>query len=143
MSNSIYFHYEDVAPLEINENLLRNWLVKSSANEGFDIGEVNIIFCSDVYLLNVNRSFLGHDYFTDIITFDNSDEAGTILSDIYISLDRVSENTKTFNTTFKKELARVIIHGVLHLVGYNDKTDEEKVTMKDKENSYLSLLRNF
>ncbi len=107
--------------------------------EGFNMGFLNIIFCSDRYLLLLNRQHLNHDYFTDIITFPFVDEK-IISGDLFISLDRVSENAETQNVSKQKELARVVIHGILHLCGYNDKQEEEVITMRTKEKEYLSLI---
>lgn len=103
------------------------------------MGELNYIFCTDPYLHNINRRFLKHDTYTDIITFDNSTVQDFIEADIYISLDRVRENARKFNVTFDEELHRVMVHGLLHLAGYGDKSPSEKVLMKKKEDAYLSL----
>ena len=99
-------------------------------------GNLNFIFCSDDYLLDINKNFLNHDYFTDIITFDYS-EGDKIAGEMYISLDRVAENAQNYGFTFDAELLRVILHGVLHLCGYKDKTREEEMLMREKENYYL------
>ena len=100
----------------------------------------NFIFCSDTFLLNINREYLSHDTFTDIITFDNSDSPEQIETDIFISIDRVKENASHLNIEFEKELHRVMIHGILHLVGYKDKTQKEKEIMRARENEALELL---
>lgn len=107
-------------------------------NEETILGELSYVFCSDEYLLSINKQFLKHDYYTDIITFDYSD-SGEISGEIFISIDRVGENAKIYQATFEKELARVIIHGVLHIVGYNDKTDKQQKEMTEKENFYLNF----
>ncbi len=101
-------------------------------------GEITVIFCSDAYLLAMNKAFLKHHYLTDIITFDNSEE-GVIAGELYISVDRVKENASGYSVRFKHELMRVMIHGVLHLLGYHDKSREERKEMRAKENHYLSL----
>ena len=111
-------------------------LVKQELRE---IGDITIVFCDDNYLHKINLEFLDHDTYTDIITFDYS-VGNEIISEIYVSVDRVSENAKKYSQTFENEIHRVIIHGVLHLCGYKDKLAEDKQIMRDKENHYLSLL---
>ena len=105
-----------------------------------EIGGIAFVFCDDNYLHKINLEFLKHDTFTDIITFDYS-AGNEIVSEIYISVDRVADNAKKFSQTFEDEIHRVIIHGVLHLCGYRDKLAEDKQIMRDKENHYLSLLK--
>ena len=107
--------------------------------ESREVGDITFVFCDDNYLLKINKEFLDHDTYTDIITFDYS-VGNEIVSEIYVSTDRVEENAKKYKQTFENEMHRVIIHGVLHLCGYNDKLVEEKQIMRDKENHYLSLL---
>lgn len=97
------------------------------------------MFCSDEFLLQINREYLQHDYYTDIITFDLSDPGGPVRGEIYISVDRVRENAKDLGTTLRKELLRVIFHGALHLCGYKDKTRQEQARMRDLEEKYLAL----
>ena len=109
------------------------------AEESREVGHITFVFCDDNYLLKINKEFLDHDTYTDIITFDYS-VGNEIISEIYVSTTRVEENAKKYKQTFENEIHRVIIHGVLHLCGYNDKTEEEKQIMRDKENHYLSLL---
>ena len=111
-------------------------LVKQELRE---IGDITIVFCDDNYLHKINLEFLDHDTYTDIITFDYS-VGNEIVSEMYISVDRVAENAKKYSQTFENEIHRVIIHGVLHLCGYKDKLSEDKQIMRDKENHYLSLL---
>ncbi len=105
-------------------------------NELKTLGNLSVIFCSDAYLLDINKQYLNHDYYTDIITFDYVEES-VISGDLFISIDRISENAGEFSTSIIKELYRVVFHGVLHLVGYNDKTDTEQTLMTEKENYYL------
>jgi rRNA maturation RNase YbeY len=124
-----------------NKTLLRTWIIQTILNEHHSPGEISFNFCSDNYLLKVNKTYLAHDFFTDIITFDLS-ENGEISGDVYISIDRVHENSVSLNTTFHVELNRVIIHGVLHLCGYKDKTKRHQGEMRKKEDHYLSLLSN-
>lgn len=104
-----------------------------------EIGDIIFVFCDDNYLHKINLEFLDHDTYTDIITFDYS-VGNEIISEIYVSVDRVAENAKKYNQTFENEIHRVMIHGVLHLCGYKDKLAEDKQIMRDKENHYLSLL---
>lgn len=99
-------------------------------------GDITVVFCSDDYLLEVNRTYLDHDYYTDIITFDYSD-LGILSGDLFISIDRVKENAQDFSDSFENELKRVVFHGVLHLCGYKDKSEEDEKTMRIKENYYL------
>ena len=110
-----------------------------AAEESREVGDITFVFCDDNYLLKINKEFLDHDTYTDIITFDYS-VGNEMISEIYVSTDRVEENAKKYKQTFENEIHRVMIHGVLHLCGYNDKLAEEKQIMRDKENHYLSLL---
>ena len=107
--------------------------------ESREVGDISFVFCDDKYLLKINSEFLDHDTYTDIITFNYS-VGNELISEIYISTDRVEENAKKYKKTFENEIHRVMIHGVLHLCGYKDKLIEEKQIMRDKENHYLSLL---
>lgn len=115
------------------------WLKAVAASEIRKLGDINIIFCSDNYILDINHKYLGHDYFTDIITFDYCE--GDVLSgDLFISVDSVRENAVTYGAeSFINELNRVMVHGVLHLVGYDDHTPQEQKIMREKENYYLSF----
>lgn len=136
----IDFHYETDFKLT-NEIQLTNWVVSSIESDAFKVGEINYIFCDDAYLHKLNVEFLQHDTFTDIISFDNT--LGKIISgDIFISVERVKENSKTFNTSFDEEIHRVMIHGVLHYMGFKDKSKEEQAIMREKENRCISLLSN-
>lgn len=113
------------------------WMRASAAEEGFSVGEVAVIFCSDAYLLEMNRRYLEHDYYTDIITFDYT--AGSVLSgDLFISVGTVRANAEEYGVMFHVELLRVIIHGIMHLAGYKDKSDEEARTMREREDHYLA-----
>jgi rRNA maturation RNase YbeY len=116
----------------------KNFIAQVIEAENRTLRTLNYIFCSDDYLLEINREFLQHDYLTDIITFDLSVD-DSISSEIYVSIDRVRENAKLFNTSFIRELYRVMIHGVLHLLGYKDKTKREIAVMRNKEEHYLLL----
>ena len=135
----ISFHIEDVSAKIQQKLKLKNWLKIVIEQEGFVSGDVNYVFCSDDYLLKINIEYLDHDYLTDIITFDNSEDEKLIEGDIFISLDRVRDNAKTFEVSFEHELKRVLVHGILHLCGYFDKTEEEEKLMRSKENHYIQL----
>ena len=131
--------FEDVSPFELEESFLFNWYSKVCLQEDKELGDLTIIFCSDTYLLDLNRQHLDHDYFTDIITFDYSDFP-VVSGDLFISVDRVKENAFDFKVSFEHELHRVIIHGFLHLCGYLDKSEEDELIMRSKENQALSLI---
>lgn len=132
----ISFFNQDISNLRLKKKVAGNHVADLIIEEGKQIGEISVIFCSDSYLLSMNREYLNHDYLTDVITFDYRD--GDIISgDIFISVDRVKENASIYGENFHNELFRVIFHGTLHLIGYGDKTDEEKPIMRNKENYYL------
>ena len=118
------------------------WLKAVSEEECRRLGQISVIFCSDPYLLEINRKYLGHDYYTDIITFDYS-EGDTISGDLFISVDTVRSNAEYYSADFKDELDRVIVHGVLHLIGYDDHTDEQSAEMRARENHYLERRPEF
>jgi probable rRNA maturation factor len=136
---SIRFFEEGVHCKLAHPQKTRSWIKQSIINEARALAEINFIFCSDEYLRNINIQFLDHPTYTDIITFDTSEVSGLIQGDIYISVDRVTENSTRFKCTFEDELHRVMIHGVLHLVGYSDKNSTNKKLMRKKEDAYLSL----
>ena len=139
MSDNISFFSEDIEfSLKHSENI-KQWISSICESYNFKITNINYIFCSDDYLLGVNKKHLNHNYYTDIITFDLSEYENEIESDIFISIDRVKENGNKNNSSFEQELKRVLIHGVLHLIGFNDKTEEEKQVMRKKEEACLSL----
>lgn len=132
----VSFNYETSFELK-GENLLEYWIDTVVSEEGFSIGEINYIFCDDAYLHKLNVEFLQHDTLTDVISFDNT--LGKLISgDIYISVERVTDNAKDFKVSFLEELHRVMIHGVLHYMGYKDKSEEEKLKMRNAENKALS-----
>lgn len=136
----IDFNYENNFQLE-NKEKTSNWIQSCIEEEGFELGEINYIFCDDSYLHKINIEFLQHDTLTDIISFDYT--LGKLVGgDIFISTERVRENAKLFNVPFENELHRVIIHGVLHYMEYKDKTEEEKEIMRNKENDCLKKLDN-
>ncbi|AEI48197.1 rRNA maturation RNase YbeY [Runella slithyformis] len=134
----IKFFIEDVDFKVPHPRKTKSWLQRIIKAEGFTLNQLNYIFCSDEYLLTVNRQYLDHDFYTDIITFDNSEEEGTIEGDLFISVDRVRDNAQEFNKSFEEELHRVLAHGILHLVGYDDIDDDHELEMRNKEDFYLS-----
>ena len=125
-------------PSELNLPEIKDWLSSVAKGEGGFISELNFHFTSDDFLFNMNSEYLSHETYTDIITFEYGNKE-QIVGDIFISVDRVKENSIAFKSTFKVELLRVIIHGLLHLLGYGDKTESEKKVMRSLEDSYLSL----
>ena len=139
---AINFFEEDITYQLKNKNKVRRWITDTIIAEGLKLKELNYIFCSDGYLLQINQQYLNHDTYTDIITFDNSTQEGSIVGDIFISIDRIRENATKFNVSESEELHRVIIHGALHLLGYKDKTTVTKQKMTEKEDFYLTR-RNF
>lgn len=134
----INFFFEDIDEIKLENLNIETNIEKLVVNENKILGEVNYILCSDSYLLEINKQYLSHDYYTDVITFDYCED-DVISGDIFISIDTVSDNAKEYGATFEQELERVMIHGVLHLVGYNDKAEDEVKTMRAKENQYLLL----
>ena len=132
----INYFTEDIEYDIENKEKITEWILNSLKEENKISGELSFIFCSDKYLLKINKEYLKHDYYTDIITFDYS-EKNQISGDIFISIDRVGENAKIYSQEKLTELLRVIIHGVLHLIGYNDKSENEQKLMTKKENYYL------
>jgi len=120
------------------EKSFDTWIRKVISSEEKQLGEINYIFCDDHYLYKINLKFLDHDTYTDIISFDNS-EGDELNGDIFISTDRVTENAKEYNVDFSEELKRVMIHGILHLCGYGDKTESEAALMRQKEDEKIAL----
>lgn len=135
---SVIFHLEEVAVPNLRKERIAIWMHNSVIAEGKDLGDVNCILCTDEYLLEINKTYLNHDTFTDIVTF-NYVENDIIAGDLFISIDRVQENAVSYKIDFLQELRRVIIHGILHLLGYNDKTPEEVEEIRAKEDFYLTL----
>jgi probable rRNA maturation factor len=135
----INLFFEDVTVVNLDDVFYFNWLNNTCLSEGKVLEEVNIIFSSDDYLLAKNIEFLQHDYYTDIITFDYC-VGNNILGDLFVSVDRVAENATENNVDFIFELNRVIVHGVLHLCGYKDKTEADALVMRSKEDLYLSKI---
>lgn len=136
---TIQFFTEDTTFSLKRKTEIRSWLQQVAQREGYEILDLNYIFCSDEYILSINQQFLDHDTYTDIITFDNTIEDYKIYGEIYISIDRVKENAKNYKVTFQEELSRVMAHGVLHLCGYKDKTKKQSEVMRAKENEAIQL----
>lgn len=132
----ISFFSEDIVFNLSNKLQSKRWIKNICEQYEKGVGDINYIFCSDDYILEINKKYLNHHYFTDIITF-NYNEDDRVSGDIFVSIDTVKSNAIEFDTTFDNELRRVMIHGILHLVGFNDKTDEDKLVMRQKENEAL------
>lgn len=139
MEATIHYFEEDIQFSLQQPIRVSHWIVSCIQSEGKQVGELNYIFCSDEYLHKINMEYLNHDTLTDIITFDNSENEALIEGDIFISIDRVRDNAQDLQIAFDEELARVMIHGILHLVGLQDKTPEQQHNMRAKEDHYLSL----
>lgn len=134
----IRYYYQDTDFVFKPKLITKQWLKTVAGSEMKKLGDISIIFSSDNYILDINIKYLQHDYFTDIITFDYC--VGNVISgDLFISVDSVRENSMYFKTKFEDELNRVIVHGLLHLIGYDDHTDEQQKLMRGKENYYLSI----
>jgi rRNA maturation RNase YbeY len=138
----IQFHTIDVMMPQLDFDQVRSWITSVIEGEGYEVGELHYYFCGDDTLLNINRERLGHDFYTDIVTFPLGDCETYISSEFCLSLDRIAENGLTFGRTFESELLRVIIHGVLHLVGFDDLTDIDREAMRNKEENCLELFYN-
>lgn len=134
----VSYFLQDIDFVFKHKRLNNSWLKLVAESEIKKLGNINIIFCSDNYILDVNVKYLGHDYYTDIITFDYC-EKDILSGDLFISIDTVRDNAEFYKTEFNDELNRVIVHGLLHLIGYDDHTQEEQKIMREKENYYLEL----
>lgn len=134
---SIHFHFLDTRFYLSNRTDLKKFILQLFNTEKVKVNAINYVFCSDSYLIGLNKKYLSHNTYTDIITFPYSDSFEPVLSDVYISIDRVKENAKLFNTSFQIELLRVIFHGALHLCGYKDKTKRDAQLMRAKEDYFL------
>ena len=135
----IRFETIDVMMPQLDFDQVRDWIVAVSAGCGYGVGELYYYFCSDDALLDINQRRLGHDFYTDIVTFPLAEPGDTISSEFCISLDRIAENCLNFGRSFESELLRVVIHGVLHLIGFDDHTDEDRSRMREKEEECLKL----
>lgn len=134
----VRYFFEDIKFEYKGRQFNNRWLKMVAESEICRLGDINIIFCSDPYILNINLQYLSHDYFTDIITFDYSQKP-VISGDLFISVDSVRENAAFYGTEFQEELHRVIVHGILHLIGYDDHTEPDITQMRSKENYYLQM----
>jgi len=138
---AVLFYFENYKKFSFKQYKKTKWIKNCIYKYKKRVGDINFILCSDNYLLNINKKYLNHNYFTDVITFDNS--VNDLLNgDIYISIDTVKLNSNRFNTAFFEELNRVMIHGVLHLIGYNDTNEEEQKEMSKQENKCLTYFYN-
>jgi probable rRNA maturation factor len=139
MPGAIQFFKADVAFRFSGKANISKWILKVVKQESGNIANLSVVFCSDEYLLNINRQYLKHDYYTDIITFDTSDR-GSVSGELYISIDRVKDNASELDIPFERELKRVIIHGVLHLLGYKDKTTSQQKSIRKREDEALGMI---
>ncbi len=135
---SISFNQADSKVTLANRVALKSFIEKRVKKEGFSIETLTYVFCSDKYLLKMNKDFLSHNYYTDIISFDLSETPGNLIGEVYISVDRVKDNAKTHGTTLKEELHRVIFHGALHFCGYKDKKPADTIKMRQMEDRWLA-----
>ena len=135
---SISFNQADSKVTLANRVALKSFIEKRVKKEGYSIETLTYVFCSDKYLLKMNKDFLSHNYYTDIISFDLSETPGNLIGEVYISVDRVKDNAKTHGTTLKEELHRVIFHGALHFCGYKDKKPADTIKMRQMEDAWLS-----
>ncbi len=140
--NNIQFYTHHKESPEYNRDQVIRWIKQAVLNENCEIHNIVVVFCDDEYLKDINKQYLQHDYYTDIITFHYHENADPIDGEIYISLDTVADNARTLNIPLFDELHRVIIHGILHLLGYDDKYAIDQELMRGKEDYYLSLLKN-
>ena len=139
--SEILFHSEDIVFQVRKSDQIKSWITEIIELEGKTTGFLNYIFCTDSYLHKINTEYLKKDLYTDILTFDNSEDESIIEGDIFISIERVRENAARHNKSFQNELSRVMIHGVLHLLEFDDKSKAEKLQMRKKEEACLSLLK--
>ncbi|MBE6340814.1 MAG: rRNA maturation RNase YbeY [Bacteroidales bacterium] len=137
----INFYEEDIKSHLRNRRVIKQWIKDIISSYNYSTGNISYIFCSDDYLLNINRQYLSHDYYTDVITFDY-DENNIVSGDIFISVDTVKSNSEQYSVSYNCELYRVIIHGVLHLCGLKDKTPEDAKIMREAEEKSLQILRS-
>lgn len=138
----IHFFFENIDEFHLEQNALKLWIENIILSENKKLGEINYIFCDDEYILKVNQNYLQHDYYTDIITFDYV-KGKNISGDIFISITRVKDNAITLSKDFESEFRRVLAHGILHLCGYKDKTEEQIKEMRTKEDYYINKIKSF
>lgn len=136
---AIHFYTEDTTFKLRNSHSIKNWLKTVVSAENYRLNSLTYIFCSDNYLLGINQTYLNHDEYTDVVTFDESEDSTCIEGEIYISVDRVAENAQLLNQAFEHELHRVMVHGLLHLLGYDDLSDETEAQMRLEEDKRLAL----
>lgn len=136
---AIHFFSEGIEFKFPKPSFAKKWLRSVIIQEKKQLANLNFIFCNDAYLHTINLNYLSHNSFTDIITFDMGTDDNSINGEIYISVDRVNDNSKKYTVVFQEELHRVLVHGVLHLCGYKDKTAQQKLEMRERESTYLSL----
>ncbi len=136
----VYFHTEDIRFQLKSKRKIESWIKRVIQSRKKKVGTINYIFCSDEYLLGINRQYLKHSTYTDIITFDNSDLKEKIEGDIFISVERAKDNAEKLDVLFENELHRVMVHGVLHLLGYKDKKPADRKLMRKKEEEFLRML---
>src|SRR5438105_3042675 len=139
----IQFHLQNISFSFRNRKILKAFIVRLFQKERKDLGHLDYVFCTDQELLDINRTHLGHDYYTDVITFDLSSKPGPIHAEIYVSVERIKDNARLFNVPQSEEFTRVILHGALHLCGYRDKSRSDQRLMRKKENFYLEGYRAF
>lgn len=145
---SIRYYNNDCKFIFKGKRICTNWLKESANSEGFNVGNISYIFCSSEKHIEINRQYLGHDYYTDIITFDDTEypskagEIGVVNGDLFIDIETVKLNAEEFSSDFKTELYRVLVHGLMHLCGQKDKSPKDSKEMRAKENLYLSKLPN-
>lgn len=138
MSGSLNLYVEDLDFVPPKEESILIWFTKVCENKNFQLGELNLIFCSDSYLLEINQKYLNHDYYTDIITFDYV-ENQCVSGDLFISVERVKENAQKLKVSFEEELDRVMVHGLLHLIGYKDNNESKQAEIRAQEDFCLTL----
>jgi len=143
VETQISFYLEDTSYYLRSKKNIRKWITQVILSEGKKTGVINFVICSDKYLLELNQEYLNHNTYTDTITFDYSEDDKAIIGDVFISIDRIKENAKSYSQKLSTELHRVMCHGVLHLLGFADKTEKQSLQMRDKEDYYLSLLPKY
>ena len=138
MNNNLCFHFQDISEFPLPNNI-HEWMKGVIIHEKFILSKINVIFCSDSYLLTLNKKHLDHNYYTDILTFDYRTNPKEIYGDLFISQERIIENASSFIVSLDNELLRIVVHGLLHLFGYSDKSKKDKKLMQSMEDFYLSL----
>ena len=142
MHNNLYFHFQNISKFPLPNNI-HEWMKGVIIHEKFILSKINVIFCSDSYLLTLNKKHLDHNYYTDILTFDYRTNPKEIYGDLFISQERIIENASSFIVSLDNELLRIVVHGLLHLFGYSDKSKKDKKLMQSMEDFYLSLYSKY